>query len=808
MLQIRRVKMRWLGIAITPLITCAVVSAESTRDYTKHVNLFIGTEGPVPGSAYSAGNVFPGATLPFGAVKVGIDTTRWNTSYSANAGYTPDGNVTAITMLHESGTGGAPTYGLIPQMPLVTLEDVNLFDNLTYMQSRTREDVASVGYYRTHLQNGVTAEMSASMHAGIMRYQYPEKGGRYVLVDLSHFIPSTGKKEQFYSNGFMERSDDGSWYSGYGVYREGWAWGGDYRVYFCGHFDTAPVKTQFFSGRATDPYWPNTTDVKPTFTDSTVIQGGTVGYQFANRIGSLFEFPANISSVSSKVGISWISAEKACRFLEEIPSWDLNATVQAAKDEWNTEVLSKIDVQTDNQTQLEMFYTGLYHSHLLPSDRTGENPNWQSDEPYYDDFYTIWDTFRCLIPLTTLILPKRSTDIVRALIDIWRFERFMPDGRSHNHNGRVQGGSNADNVLADAYVKGLRDGINWTDGYLAMKTNAELQPYNNFDFEDPTGSTKEGRGGLQDWKRYGYVTPARGRCLSKTVDYSLNDFSLSQVARGEAPKDVALYLNRSTGWQKTWNPDVESLNFTGFLAPTHPNGSTQAYDPLSCGACDWISIAYEGVPWEYSFSIPFDMQTLMTKMGGPELFESRLDTMFIPNLTRSNQGGNSAGSTIFNPGNEPSFMTPFLYNYLPRKQHRSVQRSREVVDQYYNNGRSGIPGNDDAGSMSSWLVWNMIGLYPVVTQPVYLVLAPRFEDITVKLGDTGSKLTIKSTGMHQGPYVQSLKVNGQPWTKSWLTHEQLIGVNGDGSLLEFVLGSEKVEWDTGEVPPSPGSLTN
>lgn len=286
-------------------------------------------------------------------------------------------------------------------------------------------------------------------------------------------------------------------------------------------------------------------DVKPVFTDSTTIQGGTVGYQYANRIGSLFEFPANASSVTSKVGISWISAEKACRFLEEIPSWDLTTTVEAAKDQWNTEVLSKIDVQTENQTQLEMFYTGLYHSHLLPSDRTGENPNWQSDEPYYDDFYTIWDTFRCLIPLTTLILPKRSTDIVRALIDIWRFERFMPDGRSHNHNGRVQGGSNADNVLADAYLKGLRDGINWTDGYMAMKTNAEIQPYNNFDFEDPTGSTKEGRGGLQDWKQYGYVTPARGRCLSKTVDYSLNDFSLSQVARGESPKDVALYLNRS-----------------------------------------------------------------------------------------------------------------------------------------------------------------------------------------------------------------------------------------------------------------------
>ncbi|KAH9889753.1 glycoside hydrolase family 92 protein [Xylariomycetidae sp. FL2044] len=788
-------------------IAQGVTAFGSSQDLTKYVNLFIGTEGPVPGTAYSAGNVFPGATLPFGAVKVGIDTTRWNVSFSANAGYTPDGNVTAITLLHESGTGGAPTYGLIPQMPLTSLEGVNVLDNLTYMQPRTVEDVASVGYYKTELQNGITAEMSASMHVGIMRYQYPnDSDGRYVLVDLSHFIPSTGKKEQWYSNGKLERSDDGTWYSGYGVYREGWAWGGDYRVYFCGRFDTAPQQAQFFSGKATDPYWPNTTDVKPTFTNQIWIKGGTEGYQYANRIGALFQFPSNVTTVRSKVGLSWVSTEKACQFLEEIPHWDLEAVQEDAKDSWNSDVLSKIDVTTTNETQSEMFYTAMYHSHLLPSNRTGENPYWESDEPYYDDFYTLWDTFRCLHPLLTLIQPKAQIEIVRAMIDIWRFERFMPEGRSHNHNGRVQGGSNSDNILADAYVKGLQGGINWTDGYAAMKTNAEVQPYNNFDFEDPSGSTKEGRGGLQDWKQYGYVTASRGRSLSKTVEYSLNDFSLSQVARGEAPEDVMFYLNRSAGWQKTWAADVSSLNFTGFLAPTYPNGSYQAYDPLSCGLCDWESISYEGVPWEYTWTIPFDMQTLITLMGGPRSAETRLDTMFIPNLTQSNQGGNSAGTTIFNPGNEPSFMTPFLYNYFSGRQHRSVRRSREIADQYYNIGRSGIPGNDDAGSMSSWLVWNMIGLYPVATQPVYLVLAPRFENVTMRLGDGGASLRIQVSGLETGPFVQRLRVNGEEWNKSWVSHEDIVRPDGQDSFLEFHLGSEEVAWDVGDLPPSPGHV--
>ena len=130
------------------------------------------------------------------------------------------------------------------------------------------------------------------------------------------------------------------------------------------------------------------------------------------------------------------------------------------------------------------------------------------------------------------------------MIDIWRHERFMPEGRSHNHNGRVQGGSNSDNILADAYVKNLDTYslINWTDGYAAMRTNAELQPYNN----DPTGSTKEGRGALDDWNNYGYVSTNYGRSVSKTVEYSLNDFAVAQVASGEAPEEAATYMNRST----------------------------------------------------------------------------------------------------------------------------------------------------------------------------------------------------------------------------------------------------------------------
>lgn len=213
---------------MTAKLTAGVVvlaHLTQARDYGTLVNPFLGTEGPTPGSAYQGGNVFPGVTRPFGAVKVGIDTTRWDTDYQANAGYTPEGNVTAITMLHVSGTGGAPTYGLIPQMPLTTIEGVNLLDNLTYMQPRVGHDVAEVGYYKTQFASGVVAEMSASMHAGIIKYEFPKDGGRHILVDISHYLPTRGKETQWYSNGKIEKSEDGEWYTGYGVYREGWALG-------------------------------------------------------------------------------------------------------------------------------------------------------------------------------------------------------------------------------------------------------------------------------------------------------------------------------------------------------------------------------------------------------------------------------------------------------------------------------------------------------------------------------------------------------------------------------------------------------
>jgi predicted alpha-1,2-mannosidase len=536
-------------------------------------------------------------------------------------------------MMHVSGTGGFPKYGIIPQMPLTTVAaPVNVLDNTTYWQPRIGNDTATVGYFKTNLQNGVTVEMSGARHSGIIEYSFPG-GEKHVLVDVSHYLPDEngGYSVQVFLGGEINVS--GSEYTGYGTYGGGWNEGAPFTVYFCGEFDTKPDEKRTFKGPNTDPMSRYRTFGRGGPPQATFGGASQQSGPLNDRIGALFSWDnSSVGSIKSRVGISFLSTKKACKFKDdEIGSWNLNDTVKAAVDEWNKDVLSTIKVPTGgsaNRTNLVLLYSSLYFMHLMPSDRTEENPLWESNEPYWDDFYTLWDIFRCTVSLYHLIQPTYYESMIRSLIDTWRFEGFMPDGRSGNWNGLVQGGSNADNVLADAYIKGLRGAINWTAGYQAMVTDAEVVPHNTYSYDDPTASVKEGRGALKDWLELGYVSADRSsRCISRTAEYALNDFALSQVAKDLAPGDVQKYLNRSAGWQRSWNRNVSSQGFTGFLTPRKADGTWNAsgYNPAICGECEWSAIAYEGTPWEYSFVAPHDMQSLIQFMGGPTTFEHRLD---------------------------------------------------------------------------------------------------------------------------------------------------------------------------------------
>ncbi len=278
----------------------------------------------------------------------------------------------------------------------------------------------------------------------------------------------------------------------------------------------------------------------------------------------------------------------------------------------------------------------------------------------------------------------------------------------------------------------------------------------------------------------------------------MNDFSLSQVAAGLGKTaDVERYVNRSRNWRNRWNPAATFLNFSGFVVPRSTAGFIEQ-DPLQCGGCYWGDAYYEGLPWEYSFNAQHDINTLIALSGGPEIFVSRLEMMFKPNITNGNAAFNS---TIFNPGNEPSFNTPYLYDYVGR-QDLSVKQSQNIAKSFYSPTPGGLPGNSDAGAMESWLLWNMLGLYPMVGLTTFLIGSPWFANTTISLG-AGKVLALTTTGgSNDSYYVQTLQVNGKQWMQSWVAWDKIFA---DGGTLDFVLGPEPKNWATGPPPPSPAS---
>ncbi|KAL9587986.1 MAG: hypothetical protein Q9203_003197 [Teloschistes exilis] len=550
-------------------------------------------------------------------------------------------------------------------------------------------------------------------------------------------------------------------------------------IYFCGHFDS-PSTNSFSSASGQGPHDFNNRTVGATFS-------------FADR------------NVTSRVGVLWISIAKACQFVDDkiTTGSTIDDLAAAAKDNWNAQIFSNIKAETKDSEKLGLFYSSLYGMNLMPSNRTGENPLWESSEPYYDDIVTLWDLFRSATPLIQILQPVAYEEQIRSMIDIWRHDGYMPDGRSSNFNGRTQGGSNADNVLADAYVKDVVGGIDWSDGYRAMVKNAEVPPPNNH--VDPAArdsSDKEGRGALPDWLALHYVSTKYSRSVTRAVEYSANDFALYQVAKGmDMTEDAAKYLNRSRNWRNHWNPAVTALRFSGFVMPRHEDGSFVNQDPLSCGGCYWPNAYYEALPWEYTFNPVHDMATLIDYMGGTEQFINRLNVTFEPN--KGPKGRTVAfGNTIFDPTNEVSFLTPYLYHYAGR-QDLSVKTARNLAEKNYKPGKSGLPGNSDSGAMQSWLLWNMAGLYPVTGQTTFLIGSPWF-GMTIDRGEGKTlKITTNQGGNDTAIYVQSLRINGRKWNKNWL---QWNDVFANGGTLDFDLAEEPSGWSLdGELPPSPAS---
>jgi predicted alpha-1,2-mannosidase len=381
--------------------------------------------------------------------------------------------------------------------------------------------------------------------------------------------------------------------------------------------------------------------------------------------------------------------------------------------------------------------------------------------------------------LFAIIAPDRQTDIVRSLVDIYRHEGWLPDGRTGNFNGRTQGGSDADIVIADAYVKGLSN-IDWPTAYAGMVKDAEVTPRDQF---------KEGRGDVDEWKNLGFVTiEGVDRPASKQMEYAANDYAVAVVARAlHKDEDSAKYLKRSQNWINVWDADASDDGFSGFVWSRYRNGKWKApFDPKVEGT--WGSDTfYEGNSWTYSTYVPQDVAGLIQHSGGNETFVRRLDAFF-------------AVPKRYDVGNEPGFLAPYLYIWAGR-QDRTADHLRAIIAENYHAGASGLPGNDDSGAMSSWYAFGKMGFYPNAGQDVYLIGSPAFPVTSIHL-ENGNVFTIRAKNVSaENKYIAKAELNGHPYTMAWFRNGDIL----KGGTLELTMSATPVAWATGALPPSPSA---
>ncbi len=732
-------------------VFCFIAFSVFAQDNSEYINPFLGVD--------SKGNTFPGAALPFSMVKLGPDVwmpARWSNS---NSGYASGRPVYGFSHTHVSGTGGGAKYGHFQVMP--TTGDINVRD----ISAHATDETARPGYYAATLDNGVRCELTLTPSVGFHRYTATGQADSLrLLFDVSSLLDKGSTPQHLLASGVEIISDNEL--VGYCCSEGGWNVGAPFTVYFYAKLDRpAAAFGTFRQGRLSPS---NRMEESINSNDHTAK-------------AAYLCFPVGQEKqVELKCAISYISVEKAKEnFQNEAANITFDEAAEQAASIW-AEYAGRLRVKCDDPEILEMIYSGLYRSLLMPARRTGEMPGWESDETYYDDYYAIWDTYRTCTPLVTLIAPDKVIEQVNALINIGLHEGYMPDARSGNSSGLTQGGSNCDVMIADAFVKGL-EGIDYRKALDLMRRNAEVEP------DRPRFY---GRGGTEQYDTLGYVSASFERSGSRQMEYAYCDYAIYEVAKGLGEPEIAeRYRARSGYWRNLWNGEAESCGVRGFIWPRDEKGGwVDDYDPLETGI--WTKAFYEGSSWQYSFFVPHDVAGLIECCGGREAFIDRLDTFF-------DKGIDGKISGFYNVGNEPSFLIPCLYIWAGRYD-LTARRVRQIIDTYFGAGRDGLPGNDDSGAMGSWCTFHLLGLYPNAGQDYYLLTSPAVDEAEFRFPDGKSFRIVVRNQAPDHIYIQTARLNGKRIDRAWIKHDEIIS----GGTLELTMGSEPSSFGRRHLPPS------
>lgn len=743
-------------------------AAEKSSSPVDYVNPFIGTT--------NFGTTNPGAVCPNGMMSVvpfnvmgsadnkyDKDARWWSTPYEYHNCF-----FTGYSHVNLSGVG-CPELGSLLLMP--TTGELSV-DYKEY-GSRYEDEQASPGYYTNFLTRyNVKTEVTATPRTGVARFTFP-KGRSHILLNLGEgltnetgaFLRQTGECE------FEGMKLLGTFcYNPQAVFP----------VYFVMRVNKTPLKTGYWKKQrpmtGVEAEWDPDNGKYKLYT----------GYRkelAGDDIGAFLTFDTGESEqIEVQMGVSFVSIENARLNLDKEQSGkDFDKVLAESRKRWHDD-LSRIIVEGGTDEQKIVFYTALYHALIHPNllqDVNGQYPAMESNRilTAKGDRYivfSLWDTYRNVHQLLTLVYPERQLQMVRSMLDMYREHGWLPKWELYGRETLTMEGDPSIPVIVDTWLKGLR-GFDVELAYEAMRKGAVLPGAENLLRPDN-----------DDYLSLGYV-PLREQydnSVSYALEYYIADNALSRMAealakdaevKGQKEKarrykeDARLFYNRSLGYKHYYSKEY------GTFRPILPNGEFYApFDPRQGENFEPNPGFHEGCAWNYTFYVPHDVKGLAQLMGGKKAFVDKLQRVFDEGL--------------YDPANEPDIAYAHLFSYFKGEEWRTQKELHRLLQKYFKNAPDGIPGNDDTGTMSAWAIFNMMGFYPDCPgEPSYTLSTPVFDKVTIRLDaevwGRGQLVIETERPSDDSLYIREMELGGKRLSRFRISHQELV----EGGKLRFVL---------------------
>ena len=735
----------WLFIAVAS-------AQENPVDY---VNPFVGTT--------NYGTTNPGAICPQGMMsvvpfnvmgdksvgnKIDKDSQWWSTPYEHTNTY-----FTGFSHVNLSGVG-CPELGSLLLMP--TTGKLNV-DYLQY-GSAYKDEKATPGYYSNVLTKyGIKNEVSATLRTGISRFTFP-KGESNILLNLGEGLTNeTGATVRFVSDTEIE----GSKLLGTFCYNPQAV----FPIYFVMRINKTPRARGYWKKMrpmTVEAQWDNTSGKNKLYTAYTKEMSG-------DDIGTWFTFDTDEGeTIEVSMGVSFVSIANARLNLEKEQAGKGFDQIRAeARAMWQND-LSRILVEGGTEEQKRVFYTAMYHLLIHPNilqDVNGQYPAMEGSEILTTKgnrytVFSLWDTYRNVHQLMTLLFPDRQLDMVRTMVDMYKEHGWLPKWELYGRETLTMEGDPSIPVIVDTWMKGLRD-FDVQAAYEAMYKSATTPGKDNLMRPD-----------IDDYIAKGYVplTEQYDNSVSHALEYYIADYALSRFAQALGKKeDAKLFYDRSLGYKHYYCKEF------GTLRPILPDGTFYSpFDPMEGANFAPSPGFHEGNSWNYTFYVPHDIAGLTRLMGGKKKFVDKLQKVFDEGL--------------YDPANEPDIAYPYLFSYFKGEEWRTQKQVKRLLAEYFTDRPDGIPGNDDTGTMSAWAIFSMIGLYPDCPgMPDYTLTTPTFDKVTIQLDPKYYKekelvITTVRPG-DNADLIKEVKLNGKKHAGYRISREELV----HAGKIEFIL---------------------